>query len=275
MVRLLRKDSKDLADCFKATPSVYSVDRGELGFVGMSSYDAVDRMADSPKKLRTLIYIDKPALNNFEDSTRYLGMAIAGDRKSQVYFATEKDESLAQNADIVFMRMDPPLDYKFSRAFNEYDDGFRTFVNPPAAQRYLANKGYLKDLISLGVLPGTLISKDLNEISDFAESLDGKYLIVKPVVGFGGDGVFRINRDDFNGLERAVKCLSKGGKKNVVVQDYINEVGELGDKRVFLVDGQPVGCALRLPQKGSFLANVKKGGSVVKSELTPNSVKIK
>jgi glutathione synthase len=115
-----------------------------------------------------------------------------------------------------------------------------------------------------GLMPPTLITADRAEVLSFrAEHGD---IIIKPLFGNGGAGVFRVRPDDEN-LNALLEMFTLLYREPLMVQRYLPEV-RTGDKRIILIEGEPVGAVLRVPAKGEARANLHVGGTAVKSELT-------
>ena len=113
-------------------------------------------------------------------------------------------------------------------------------------------------------MPPTLITSDRAEIDDFRSR--HKEIIVKPLYGNGGAGVFRVRPDDEN-LGALLEMFTLFYREPVIVQRYLPEVRQ-GDKRIILIDGEPVGAINRVPQAGEARSNMHAGGKPMKSELT-------
>jgi glutathione synthase len=113
-------------------------------------------------------------------------------------------------------------------------------------------------------MPPTLITSDRAEILSFRE--EHREIIIKPLYGNGGAGVFRVRPDDEN-LNALLEMFALLYREPLIVQRYLPEV-RVGDKRIILIEGEPVGAVLRVPAKGEARANLHVGGTAVKSELT-------
>ena len=115
-----------------------------------------------------------------------------------------------------------------------------------------------------GVMPPTLITRDPLEIQAFRD--EHKDLIVKPLFGNGGAGVFHLKPDDEN-LNSLLELFSDMFREPIIVQRYQPEV-RAGDKRVILVEGEAVGAINRVPAAGEARSNMHVGGRAVKCDLT-------
>jgi len=166
--------------------------------------------------------------------------------------------------DVVLMRQDPPFDmaYITSTHLLEHIHPKTLVVNDPAHVRNAPEKLFVTHFPEL--MPPTLISSHPEEIRAFrAEHRD---IIVKPLFGNGGAGVFHITPDDEN-LNALLEMFTQLGREPVIVQRYLPDIRQ-GDKRVILVDGVAVGAVSRVPAKGEARANLHVGGKATKTSLT-------
>jgi glutathione synthase len=115
-----------------------------------------------------------------------------------------------------------------------------------------------------GVMPPTMIASSAEAIRDFREQYED--IIVKPLYGNGGAGVFHLSPGDEN-LGALLEMFTQMYREPVIVQKYVPEVRE-GDKRIILIDGKPVGAINRIPAAGESRSNMHVGGRPVASTLT-------
>jgi glutathione synthase len=141
-------------------------------------------------------------------------------------------------------------------------------VNNPAEVRNAPEKLLVTHYPDL--LPATLISRDSEAIHAFRAK--HKDIIVKPLFGNGGAGVFRIQPNDQN-LNSLLEMFFSNSREPVMVQAYLPTVRE-GDKRVILVNGEPVGAVNRIPGDGEARSNFHVGGSAEETGLTPRDKEI-
>lgn len=182
----------------------------------------------------------------------------------------ERHLALDSDVDVVLMRQDPPFDMSYITATHmlELIHPRTLVVNNPAEVRNAPEK--LFALRFEGVLPPTLISRDPREIRAFREEF--KDIIVKPLFGNGGAGVFRIREGDEN-LASLLEMFGQMNREPVIVQKYLPEVRN-GDKRIILVDGVAVGAINRVPAAGEARSNMHVGGRPEKSTLTKREQEI-
>jgi len=149
----------------------------------------------------------------------------------------------------VFIRTEPPLDETFTTATLILDliDPTRTaMINDPRGIRLCSE--HLYPLHFGDLIPPTIVTADPNSIRAFL--LEHRVAVLKPVDGCGGRGVLRLDRHDPN-LSSLIELATGNGARPVIVQRFLREVTD-GNKRVFVVDGQPVGAVYRYPAAGDF-----------------------
>ncbi len=166
--------------------------------------------------------------------------------------------------DVVLMRQDPPFDMAYITATHilEHIHPKTLVVNDPAHVRNAPEKLFVTHFD--GVMPPTLITADVEEVKAFRRAHND--IIVKPIYGNGGAGVFHIRPDDEN-LASLLELFTTTWREPVMVQRYVPEV-RLGDKRIVLVDGKPVGAINRVPAAGEARSNMHVGGKPEKAALT-------
>ncbi len=168
--------------------------------------------------------------------------------------------------DVLWMRKDPPVDVAFLHATQLVEaTGGRSpvYVNSPAGLRTANEKLWALHFPEL--TPETLVSRDLAQLRAFVEDAP-EGAIVKPVDGHGGEGVVLLRRGDRN-TPSMLELLTAGGRDWVVAQAYVPAARE-GDKRILLLDGEPLGAILRVPRDSENRANMAVGGRPVRAELT-------
>src|ERR1700754_2766814 len=166
--------------------------------------------------------------------------------------------------DVVLLRQDPPFDLAYISATHllERIHPKTLVVNDPAQVRNAPEKMFVMAFPEL--MPPTLITRDLAEIKAFrAEHSD---IVMKPLYGKGGEGVFRIAREDLN-FGSLYDLFAATFREQWVVQKFLPEVKH-GDKRIILVDGEYAGAVNRVPAPDDLRSNMVRGGSPKDTELT-------
>jgi glutathione synthase len=168
------------------------------------------------------------------------------------------------------MRQDPPFDMAYITATHllEHVHPRALVVNDPAAVRNAPEKLFVTLFPDL--MPPTMITSDRLAVAEFRDR--HKDIIVKPLFGNGGAGVFHIKPEDEN-LTALLEMFTERSREPVMVQRYEPAV-RLGDKRIILIEGEPVGGVLRVPAPGEARANMHVGGKPVKTTLTPREREI-
>jgi glutathione synthase len=162
------------------------------------------------------------------------------------------------------MRQDPPFDMAYITATHilERIHPKTLVVNDPAQVRNAPEKLFVTEFADF--IPPTLITSDRAEIADFRAQ--HKDIILKPLYGNGGAGVFRVKQDDEN-FGALMEMFTHFYREPVIVQRYLPEVRQ-GDKRIILVDGEFAGAINRVPAAGEARSNMHVGGRPEKTELT-------
>ena len=167
-------------------------------------------------------------------------------------------------ADVVLMRQDPPFDMAYISATHilERIHPKTLVVNDPREVRNAPEKLFVTEFEDF--IPPTLITSDAREVRDFRERYSE--IIIKPLYGNGGAGVFRVGPGDEN-LGSLLEMFTQFYREPVIVQRYLPEVRK-GDKRIILVDGEFAGAINRVPASGEARSNMHVGGRPEKTELT-------
>ncbi|WBQ09729.1 glutathione synthase [Hyphomonadaceae bacterium ML37] len=173
--------------------------------------------------------------------------------------------------DVVFLRQDPPFDMSYitSTHILEHLQPEVLVVNDPRHVRDAPEKLFVT--MFEGLMPPTLITSDEKEIRAFFER-HNRDIVVKPLFGNGGAGVFRI-RETAENLASLVEMFQQVSRDPLMAQAFVPDVRN-GDKRVILIDGEPIGAINRIPAEGEVRANMHVGGKAVESTLTERDLEI-
>ena len=172
--------------------------------------------------------------------------------------------NLATDLDVILMRQDPPFDMQYITLTHllEGISDQTLVVNNPREVRNAPEKLFVTEFAQF--MPPTLITRDEQAIRAFREQ--HPHTIVKPLFGNGGAGVFYLKPDDEN-LSSLLENLLGASREQLMIQAYIPEIRQ-GDKRIILVDGEPIGAINRIPADGEARANLHVGGRAAKVALT-------
>src|SRR3954470_12599600 len=166
--------------------------------------------------------------------------------------------------DILFLRKDPPVDLEFLRATQLVELGPGPLaINHPHGLRAANEKLFALQFPDL--VPPTLVARDLAQLYAFVDAQGGD-AVVKPLDGYGGQGVVRGGRGDPN-LSALLEIATSNGRVPVMAQAYLPAVRE-GDKRIIVLGGEPIGAVLRVPARGELRPNFASGGSAAPAPLT-------
>jgi glutathione synthase len=166
--------------------------------------------------------------------------------------------------DVVLLRQDPPFDMNYITTTHilERIHPKTLVVNDPAWVRNSPEKIFVTEFPDL--MPETLITKDSQEIAAFRKEFGD--IILKPLYGNGGAGVFHLADGDRN-LTSLLEMFGQMFREPFIAQRYLKDV-RAGDKRIILIDGEPVGAINRVPSETDARSNMHVGGRAEKTELT-------
>ncbi len=169
--------------------------------------------------------------------------------------------------DVILMRKDPPFDMQYVFAtyvLERAEDHGALVVNGPRGLRDVNEKAFMAWLPDC--VPPTLISRSLEEMRAFVA--EHYKVVVKPLDLMGGRSVFVTDTEDGN-RNVILETVSQGGAQYVMLQKYLSEIVESGDKRIILIDGQPIPMALvRIPSAGDHRGNMDAGAQTEIRPLT-------
>lgn len=192
---------------------------------------------------------------------------VAVRRKAGDHFALGEPRRCAlEELDVVLLRKDPPFDMEFffdTHAASFIDPSKVLVLNDPAGLRDANEKLYALHFPE--VIPESLVTADMDLLREFLVELGGE-MIVKPLDGCGGAGIFHVRSDDRN-VNAILEASTDQGKTRIMAQRYLPEVRQ-GDKRIIVIDGKPLGAVLRVPSDAESRSNFHVGGSAARAPLT-------
>lgn len=168
--------------------------------------------------------------------------------------------------DVILMRKDPPFEMKYffaTHLLSLLDERECFVMNNPKGLREANEKLYA--LRFPEQIPQTLVTSDMERLKTFMNELGGE-MIIKPLDGAGGSGVFYLNQSDRN-TNSILEVATDNGRRLIMGQRYLPEIRQ-GDKRIIMLNGAPLGAVLRVPLEGETRGNIHVGGQCVKTELT-------
>ncbi len=202
--------------------------------------------------------------NNVYAKTMFLNLAFENGKET---FNYGKVKVLKLSAlDVILMRQDPPFNMSYITATHilEKIASQTLILNNPFHVRNAPEKIFVTAFSKF--MPETLITRDTNEIIKFKKK--NKNIIIKPLYGNGGEGVFYIKEKDSN-FNVIMENFLNLNKEQFIMQSYIPEVKK-GDKRIILIDGEVVGAINRIPAKNENRSNMHVGGKPIKTLLNKN-----
>ncbi|MDG1126386.1 MAG: glutathione synthase [Hellea sp.] len=208
--------------------------------------------------------------NEGQVQARARKMQINRNGKDHVIFEERKLINLALDVDVVWMRQDPPFDMSYITATHLLERlcTHTLVVNDPKWVRSCPEKILPLDFPEL--MPETLITRDRPSIDKFRSK--HKDIILKPLYGNGGAGVFLVKEGDSN-YSALIEMFIENSREPLIAQAFLKDV-EKGDKRIIIIDGEPVGAINRIPQKGEMRSNMHVGGLATSTDLTVSDLHI-
>lgn len=251
--------------------------------------------------MKVLVIMDPIAKVNVDADTTFGFLLAAQDRQHHVWYCEQHDLYVARDGrgavrarrievrhqptdfftlgepedlpldhfQTVWMRKDPPVDRAYLHATYVLDLTDALVLNRPSGIRDANEKFYALNFAPH--TPETLVTRDAARIKGWLASRK-EPLIVKPVDGHGGFGIFMLSPGDRN-VGSILEVLTEDGARWVMAQEYLPKARE-GDKRIILIDGEPYGAILRVPQGDDHRGNIHVGGTVQAVELTAHDRKI-
>jgi len=180
--------------------------------------------------------------------------------KPENWFHIEHTQEIKLSSlDVILMRKDPPFDIEYittTYILEMAEQAGTLVVNRPASLRDANEKMFITHFPQC--CTPMLVSRDQGRLRAFIGHQ--KDVILKPLDGMGGESIFRVTLDDAN-LSVILETITRSGARTIMAQRFIPEISE-GDKRILLVDGEPIPYALaRIPAKGETRGNLAAGGS--------------
>lgn len=226
---------------------------------------------EAQRRNHELYYYTPNNLHFLEGEIHAFGHSITLQRQKGAHAQLGKKQKLSlKNFDVILIRQDPPFDmaYITNTHLLELLPPSVLILNHPKTVRNAPEKLFLLQFPDL--IPPTLITADTGEIVAFRQKHQD--IVIKPLYGNGGYGVFHVKADDEN-LHALLEVHQRTSREPLVIQRYIPEVRQ-GDKRVILIDGQAVGAVNRIPKSGEARSNLHVGGRAAKTELSARDLHI-
>jgi glutathione synthase len=179
------------------------------------------------------------------------------------YKTLEEAARAIDDFDLVLVRQDPPFDMAYIANTYLLELVQKALViNPPRGIRDISEKTSILQFPDL--TPKTWVGRDLNALEAFARQFD--QVVLKILFMMGGEGVIKLAASDPEFRKKARAFLSAAGREPILAQEFLPAVTG-GDKRVFVLNGEPFAALKRLPKEGDFRANLAVGGQAVAGDL--------
>ncbi len=217
-------------------------------------------------------FIYQPNTLSFKNNSVYaLGQEINfRSKKFNSYQLSKIKEINLSKFDIIFIRQDPPfnMEYISSMYLLELLSSKVRFINSPAGIRNVPEKVLM--LKFFDIIPPTIITRSFDEIKKFIKKY--KKAVVKPIYGNGGEGIFFLEENDRNFNQIIEGFISKNNEP-FIIQKFLPEIKK-GDKRIILVDSEPVAAIRRIPKKNEIRSNIHVGGKCESIKLNQRDLYI-
>ena len=228
--------------------------------------DSTFRLAEEAQKRGHDLYVYTPndlTFNRGKIAAKVRSISLKRTIGDHVSFGALEIVDLTE-FDVIWLRQDPPFDMGYITNTHLLDLVAKEtlIVNNPFWVRNLPEKLLVLEFPDL--IPDTVISRDLEEIKEFKREF--KDIIIKPLYGNGGAGIFRLKEDDKN-LTSLHELFSNMSSEPLIAQAFLPDVKN-GDKRIILVDGSPVGAINRVPKAGEIRSNMHVGGKAEPAKLS-------
>ncbi|HWA01500.1 MAG TPA: glutathione synthase [Caulobacterales bacterium] len=164
--------------------------------------------------------------------------------------------------DVVLVRQDPPFDMAYVGNTYLLELTKALVINPPRGIRNISEKTAILQFPD--IIPKTWVGRDLHSLQAFAERFD--QVVLKILFMMGGEGVIKLSSSDPEFQKKARAFISAAGREPILAQEFLPAVSG-GDKRVFVLGGEPFAALRRLPKEGDFRANLAVGGKAAAGEL--------
>ncbi len=228
-------------------------------------------MMGAHAKGHKVFYLPSGGMSKLNDSFRFHVKEVIPQLDEDAPFKIVKDIVLTEkDIQALFIRTDPPFneEYLLNTWMISLLPSSIVVMNSGHGIRTVNEKIWGSQFIEC--IPPTLIGRNRNDMIEFIHT--HKEVIVKPTDGFGGAGVFKLNQDDTN-VFVTLETLSQQWQKDIILQKYIVDA-QKGDKRILLLDGEPLGAVLRVHSKGDHRNNFYAGGHEERVEITKRDLEI-
>lgn len=238
-----------------------------IGSINFKKDSSLAMLLEAQSRGWQLFYMEQPDLYMAHDIARASMKPLKVFNQPDKWYQLDEAEDLALDSlDAILMRKDPPFDMNYiysTYILEKAEEKGTLIINKPQSLRDANEKLFTNNFAHC--MPPTLVSSQAKHLKAFY--LKHEDIILKPLDGMGGASVFRLKPGDAN-VSVIIETLTEHGTKLTMAQRFIPEITQ-GDKRILIVNGEPVPYALaRIPAKGETRANLAAGGEGIGVELT-------
>ncbi len=222
-------------------------------------------MLGAHRRGHQVFFLPDGGITRIKDTLHFHALRVTPQPVAESPFIKHKTVVLTQgDVDCVFVRSDPPFDeqYLLNMWLLDLLPRHIPVINRPAGIRAVNEKIWVTQFTSL--IPPTLVGRNRKDLMDFLEK--EKDIIAKPTSGFGGQSVFHIQHAGAN-AKVALETLSNNWQKDIVLQKFVPESSQ-GDKRILLLNGEPLGAVLRMHAADDHRNNFFAGGRPLRTKIT-------
>ncbi len=238
----------------------------------MEASTTIVLMREVERRGHTVLYVDPADLGVDEGRVRAEAVPIRLGEEGDPTISRGETRiyDFDHEIDVAFQRKDPPVDRDFIVATQILDLCDRTLVlNRPTS--VIAFNEKLLAIEFSDLMPATRVTRRICELREFMAARGGE-MIIKPLDGKGGEGIFHLMEDDRN-LSSILEQSTSFGTRAIMAQEYLPAIRE-GDKRILLLEGEPIGAVLRIPAAAESRANLHVGGRAARAPLDDDDRRI-
>ncbi|MDE0909618.1 MAG: glutathione synthase [bacterium] len=229
-------------------------------------------MLEAQKRGHAVLYVDPGDLTieQGRPAARVTPVTLRAEKGNHVDLGDARTVILDDEVDVAFQRKDPPVDAAYIAATQILGTCQKTLtLNHPESVLAFNEKLFAVHFPDL--MPITSVTKNIADLRQFMKARGGE-MIVKPLDGKGGEGIFHLVEGEKN-ITSILEQSTQFGTRAVMAQEYLPAIRE-GDKRILLLEGELLGAVLRVPAPKEVRANLHVGGTAEKAELTAADLKI-
>ncbi len=238
----------------------------------MAASTTIVLMREAQSRGHRVLYVDPADLGVDEGRVvaRAVPIELTGEVEAPVRRGEPRIFDFDREIDVALQRKDPPVDRDYIVATQILDICTRTIIlNRPTS--VIAFNEKLLAIQFADLMPATRVTRRIPELRAFMAARGGE-MIVKPLDGKGGEGIFHLVEDDRN-LTSILEQATAFGTRAIMAQEYLPAIRQ-GDKRILLLEGEPIGAVLRVPAEAEARANLHVGGRAEKAPLTDDDRRI-